>query len=343
MERSLDQLGGLLADLGLAIRAGVRAGQEAAARGEGDMERVEAETAADTIYAIDRWSEEAIAHWMENHWPSTEPVELVMEGLEEVRTFPADTPPERLRWKLIIDPIDGTRCIMFDKRPAWALLGLAPHHGDETRLSHIQVSAMVELPTRKQGLADHFVAVVGGGARAWRTQLGTGESAPLAFRPSGARDFRHGFSSLVKFFPEGRALTARLEEALWQELVGLGVSPSPVIFDDQYLSTGGQFSEILAGHDRMVGDLRPRILAALGLDSSLVCHPYDACAWPLLTEAGAVFTNLDGGFPDAPLDTTSPVEWLAFANPALAELARPVLRSAWNQLEKELHRSAACP
>ena len=113
-------------------------------------------------------------------------------------------------------------------------------------------------------------------------------------------------------------------------LVGLNSSPSPVIFDDQYLSTGGQFCEILVGHDRLVGDLRPRILAALGFPTSLVCHPYDACAWPLLVEAGAIFCDLEGNFPDAPLDTTSPVEWLAFANPTLAEIALPQIRKAWH-------------
>ena len=54
--------------------------------------RVTAVTAADTIYYVDRLSEEAILAWFEEHWPKTLPVELIMEGLEgEPVTFPTGT------------------------------------------------------------------------------------------------------------------------------------------------------------------------------------------------------------------------------------------------------------
>ena len=135
----------------------------------------------------------------------------------------------------------------------------------------------------------------------------------------------HGFSSLVKFFPEGRTLTAQIEERLWDELIGLNSGLSPQIFDDQYLSTGGQFYELLSGHDRMVGDLRPLVLRVLDMESQLVCHPYDACAWLVLSKAGVIFEHPLGGFPDAPLDTETGVAWIAYANERLASLARPVL------------------
>ena len=65
---------------------------------------------------------------------------------------------------------------------------------------------------------------------------------------------------MAKFFPEGRALTAQIEEQLWDELIGLGRDASPTIFDDQYICSGGSFYELLAGHDRMIGDLRPLVL-----------------------------------------------------------------------------------
>ena len=32
---------------------------------------------------------------------------------------------------------------------------------------------------------------------------------------------------MAKFFPEGRALTAQIEEQLWDELIGLGRMPRP--------------------------------------------------------------------------------------------------------------------
>ena len=148
---------------------------------------------------------------------------------------------------------------------------------------------------------------------------------PLEASPSQATGFAHGFSSLVKFFPEGRTLTAQIEERLWDELIGLNSSPSPVVFDDQYICTGGQFYELATGRDRMVGDLRPLIFRTLDMETSLVCHPYDCCTALVLQQAGVVFEHPLGGFPDAPLDTESGVAWVAYANESLAAQARPVL------------------
>src|SRR5258708_31252604 len=60
-------------------------------------------TAADTIYAIDKVSEEAITRWFSENWPKNEPVELVSEGLEGHGpvTFPEGTPVAETRWKCI--------------------------------------------------------------------------------------------------------------------------------------------------------------------------------------------------------------------------------------------------
>jgi len=64
----------------------------------------------------------------------------------------------------------------------------------------------------------------------------------------------------------------------------------------------------------------------LGLTSSLVCHPYDICTALILTEAGGVVEHPLGGPVKAPLDTTSPVAWVGYANPRLARAIRPVLK-----------------
>lgn len=287
-------------------------------------------TAADTIYAIDKISEEAIAHWFAEHWPKDEPVELVLEGLEGRApvTFPAGTPVAATRWKCIIDPIDGTRSLMYDKRPAWVLAGLAPQRGLSTNTSDIVVAAMTELPTTKQWRSDQVSAIAGAGREGLRAEslhLFTGRREPLLLRPSTATDFRHGFASLARFFPEGKTLTAQIEERLWQELYGVDRTNLPPIFDDQYISTGGQFYELLAGHDRMLGDLRPLVFAKVGLTSSLVCHPYDVCTELILREAGGIVEKPDGTRLDAPLDTVSPVAWIAFANETLARQVRPIL------------------
>lgn len=300
----------------------------ARAREGSKFARVAAITAEDTIFHVDKLSEAAILGWMEQHWPRAWPVELVMEGLEAETTFPRGTPVERTEWKLILDPIDGTRCIMYDKRPAWSLAGLAPQRGARTNLRDIVVAAMTELPTAKAGAADQFSAVRGGPLRATRRDLRTGSVKKWTPRPSAARDCDHGFASLVKFFPEGKALAAGLEEALWRELGLHGKDGGARVFDDQYLSTGGQLYELLVGHDRMIGDLRPLLLPRAGMPDALCCHPYDICTALLLEAAGGVVEAPDGKSLRAPLDTTSPVAWVGYANPALAKKIRPALRRA---------------
>jgi hypothetical protein len=333
MSVSHEDLRQLLCELGSEIRSAVAGA--AAAQSTGVLSQVEAETEADTIYAIDRYSEEAITAWLAARWPANEPVRLVMEGVSDDSPlcFPAGTADAATRWTLIVDPIDGTRGIMYDKRSAWALAGIAPHEtpGARPTLADIQICAMTELPTRKHAWADQLSCVLGNGVVATSTHIETGRAQQIPIRPSQSTDFRHGFSSLVKFFPEGRVFTARVEEAMWRALGCFGSTSSPVIFDDQYISTGGQFYEILSGHDRMIADLRPEIHDAVGLPGSLVCHPYDACCWPLLREEGAVFCGLDGQFPDAPLDTTSPVSWVAFANEHLSATGLPALQKAFQE------------
>lgn len=291
--------------------------------------RVAAVTAADTIYQVDKVSEAAIFAWFERHWPKKWPVELVMEGVEDGDevTFPRGTPVTKTIFKCILDPIDGTRNLMYDKRSAWALAALAPQRGARTQLSDIVVAAMTELPTSKQWRGDQLSAVRGRGVVAEMHDLRTGRRRPLALRPSRAKNFEHGFASIARFFPEGKALLAKLEEDLWRQLGVLGKNGGQLVFDDQYISTGGQIYELAVGHDRMLGDLRPPAYAKLELGSaSLCCHPYDICTALILTEAGGIIESPDGKPLRAPLDTTTPIAWMGYANPVLARTVRPVLR-----------------
>lgn len=323
----LDRARKLLCELHLFIRDALISARRRDAR---SFAKVAGVTAADTIYQVDKISEAAITTWFERHWPKSWPVEIVMEGLEdgEPLTFPAGTPVRRTLFKCIVDPIDGTRNLMYDKRSAWVLTGLAPQRGSRTSLADIIVAVMTELPTSRQWRADQVSVVRGAGRRGIVAQAfdlrGRGVEA---FQPqlSRAKDFKHGFASLVRFFPEGKALTAKLEEALWSELYG-GAQTSPLVFDDQYISTGGQLYELFVGHDRMLGDLRPLVFAKLGIVSSLTCHPYDICTELILREAGGIVERPSGGDLREPLDTTTAVAWMGYANPVLAKQVRPILR-----------------
>lgn len=289
--------------------------------------RIASVTAADTIYYVDRLSEEAIVEWFDAHWPKAWPVELVMEGLEEVTTFPRGTAVAKTVCKCILDPIDGTRGVMYDKRSAWILAGLAPQRGGKTHLGDIAVAAMTEFPTAKHGFADQVSAIRGRGVQADTLNLVSRRRRRWIPRPSRAKNFEHGFASFARFFPEGKGLLGAIEEALWRELGVLGKNGGQQVFDDQYISTGGQLFELIVGHDRMLGDLRPPAYAKLGLSSAaLCCHPYDICTALVAHEAGCIVEQPDGRPLRAPLDTTTSVSWMSYANPTLARTVRPVLR-----------------
>ncbi len=326
-----DRMMDLLFALGADIRRAVQAAR-ATATSHADLAGIATVTAADVIYRIDRVSENVILDWFAERWPAEWPVELVMEGLEDrgAVTFPVGTPVSATHWKCIIDPIDGTRNLMFDKRSAWTLAGIAPQRGAETTLGDIVVAAMAELPTTKAWRADDIGAVRGRGpagivARA--RDLRSGTAQPFTLHPSTATNFGHGFASFVRFFPEGKVLTAELEDELWRRVGGENGADYPVVFDDQYISTGGQLYEILSGHDRMIGDLRPVVLPHSGHPTALACHPYDLCSALVLEEAGGIVEAPRGGPVQAPLDTTTPVAWIGYANPTLADLVRPHLRA----------------
>jgi fructose-1,6-bisphosphatase/inositol monophosphatase family enzyme len=302
---SPDHARGLLCALGDHIRDVV-----VGARGI-DMAKIEGETVADTIYAIDRVADDTLLQWFEEHWLG---VEVVSEGLDEpvvVGNHPT--------WTVIVDTIDGTRGLMYDKRPAWCLAAAAPHGGS---LRDVVAATMTELPTTKQGATDQLSGTRGGGLRADRLDLRDGRRDPLVVRPSTATDLEHGFAGLAKFFVPGKVALAELETELFTRL------GSRHVFDDEYISSGGQIHELIAGHDRFVADLRPLVDP-----QAFACHPYDVCTAMLLEEAGGVVTDPRGLPLDAPLDTTSPVAWVGYANPELAGRIGPILAELVDELE----------
>jgi len=293
----------LLCDLGEHVRNLLRE-----ARGPA-MSEVVGATAADTIYAIDKVADEYLIDWFDQHWQN---VRVVSEGLDDPVIVGKD--PE---WTVIVDTIDGTRGLMYDKRAAWCLAGAAPLNGS---LDDIQAAAMTELPVVKQGRADQVSGTRGGGVVARRVDLSSGATEALNPRPSPATDLEHGFSQVAKFLLPGKVELASVEVALFDRL---GCS---VVFDDEYLSNGGQLFELIMGRDRFVADLRPLVVGP----EALASHPYDVCASLLLTELGGKVTDPWGAPLDAPLDTVTPVAWVGYANDHLAAWIGPVLAEIVN-------------
>src|SRR6185369_6969688 len=139
----------------------------------------------DTIYAIDRVSESLLLGLLERELADWLPLVVVAEGLPDighgpgVALLPVDAPLAAARHRVIVDPIDGTRGLMYGKRSAWILTGFAAQPPDRVpTLADVVVAVQTEIPPPKQLLADTLWAVRGQGVQATRTNLVTGLVAP---------------------------------------------------------------------------------------------------------------------------------------------------------------------
>jgi fructose-1,6-bisphosphatase/inositol monophosphatase family enzyme len=281
----------------------------------------------DTIYAIDRVAEHVLVEEIGRTIATADaPVVLVAEGLPggEV-VLPAGAERAAARWVVIVDPIDGTRGLMYQKRPGWILTGVASGPAPRT-LADIEMAVQTEIPLVKQHLSDELWAVRGNGASARRVNRLTGESTTLDPRPSRAPTIAHGFAMISRFFPGHRAALAEIDDELAEALLGPPQPGKAQLFEDQYISSGGQLYELMVGHDRFVADLRP--LFERGDAAALCCHPYDLCTELIARELGVTVTDADGRPLRAPLDVTSNVSWVGYANATLKSRIEPQLQHA---------------
>jgi len=292
---------------------------------------VAAEESSDTIYRIDRISEQVLVSGLEEV-AKRDPLVLVAEGLGDGKlVLPSGAREEDCRWRLIVDPIDGTREIMYQKRSAWVLTGVAPNSGDATRIRHIELAVQTEIPILKQHLSDQLWAARGRGMHAVRYDRIRGTRDPLALRASRATTLAHGFTSVSRFFPGVRDVLAAIDDEIVLEVLGPPDPHKAACFEDQYLSTGGQLYELIAGRDRFIADIRPllhSIVAARGLPPSLCCHPYDICTALIAQEGGVIITRPDGEPIDAPFDVDADVAWIGYANESIRESVEPALLAA---------------
>ena len=286
----------------------------------------------DTIYAIDRDVEEILVPILAVHAESLGGIVLVAEGIgEESIDFilPSHYSKEQAAIKIIIDPIDGTRGIMYDKRSAFFLAGAAVNKPNNT-LQDIEVAVMTELPTSKAMYSDSYWAIKGKGVNGERRNLITEQKIEKKAMPSQSRTIKGRFAQLSRFFPPGREILAKIEDELIMTLFPNEWQGKTIIFEDQYISSGGQLYEMLCGHDRFIGEIRTALytmLAAKGIAAGHACHPYDVCCHLIGTEAGMIITDIDGEPLNYPLDTTTSVDWLGFANQAIYDEVYPLLQS----------------
>jgi fructose-1,6-bisphosphatase/inositol monophosphatase family enzyme len=295
------------------------------------LSSVASDSDGDTIYAIDKVSEELLLEVLELEAERYGGIVLIAEGLSGGKlTLPRGTPDSAAAYRMIVDPIDGTRGLMYQKRSAWILTGVAENVGPSARLSDVVLAVQTEIPTLKQNLADELWASPGEGVQGLRVDVSTGHTQPLFLRPSRARSIEHGFAMLSRFFPGAREELAAIDDELCAALVGHASAGKALCFEDQYASSGGQLYELSAGHDRFNADLRPLLqarLVARGVPLGLCCHPYDVCTALIARELGVIVTAPDGAELNPLLDVESDVAWVGYANAELRAKIEPVLQA----------------
>jgi fructose-1,6-bisphosphatase/inositol monophosphatase family enzyme len=295
----------------------------------GTLSRVAHDQEGDTIFAIDRVAEDVLIDEIGRAIATRDaPVALVAEGLAGGRVHvPAGSNANDVKWVIIVDPIDGTRGLMYQKRPAWILTGIASGRGPHT-LADIELAVQTEIPVVKQHLCDEIWAVRGQGASARRVNRFTGESWPLDLQPSTATTIAQGFATVSRFFPGHRGELAAIDDEVVEAALGVPQPGKAQSFEDQYISSGGQLYELFAGHDRFVADLRPLVERRRTSGASLCCHPYDLCTELIARELGVSVTDERGRPLAAALDVTSNVAWVGYANDAVRAQIEPPLRRA---------------
>src|SRR5688572_2754032 len=191
------------------------------------LSHVHADDEGDTIYAIDNVAEDVLEEAIGRSIAREHgPVVLVAEGLPGGRVvLPHSASAAEARWTIIVDPIDGTRGLMYQKRPAWILTGVAARQPDQPdqpvpALSDIVLALQTEIPLVKQHLCDELWALAGQGAHGVRVNRLTGSQEPLALRPSRSTTLAHGFSTISRFFPGLRAELAALDDEIAAAALG---------------------------------------------------------------------------------------------------------------------------
>lgn len=297
-----------------------------------ELSAIAQEEEGDTIYAVDRVSEELLIEFCEREIASLAPIVLVAEGLPGGKIIlPRGIDEGSAVWRIIVDPIDGTRGLMYQKRPGWVLTGVAPNRGPETNLADIELAIQTEIPLVKQHLFDVVRAVKGEGVEAERVNRLTGERSAIRLRPSQTPTIAHGFAGVVRFFPGVREVLAEIDEEVIRGALGPVQAGKAHCFEDQYASTGGQLYELMSGHDRFIADIRPLmepVLERRGMALGICCHPYDLCTELIAREAGVIVTDPSGAALDAPLSIEADVAWAGYANAAIRAQVEPLLQSA---------------
>jgi len=292
-----------------------------------DLNTIVAEGNGDVTYRIDINSEKIIDSWFSRNAPAGGAV-VLCEGLGK-RVYPSEMDEQEVKWFILIDPLDGTRHIMYDNRSCWILTGVAENHGTQPKLYDIQAAVQTEVPTSLQEKGIVMAAVRNKGVHADIVDLNNDSIiGPYPMATSTALTLENGFAIFSNFFPGTKEIICTIEENVLKELYGEPKKNGALIFSEQYISNAGQLFMLTAGKYRMVADIRATLenyQASRGKNLPLCTHPYDLSASLIAEEAGCVLVNINGERLDYPMDLETNCTWICYANESLKSSIHPIL------------------
>ena len=325
----------LLGGLQLRIREVVQ--EDLSSQSTAFLSSVAREGAGDVSFQIDIRPEEVVEDCLRN---PPEPLIVICEGLGR-RIFPAGANDNEAKWCVIIDPLDGSREIAYGKRSAWVLAGIAPAQPAAT-LADIVWAIQTEVPPLGHARGSVVTAAKGSGAQeqVWELSGSPTVGAARALRPSVAPSVRGGFAIFADYFAGSHALVGEIAD----ETLGIVLGPmgkgEAVVYNDQYLSSGGCMYLLATGRYRFFADLRP-LIGQAGRTVGLCAHPYDLCTHLIASEAGAIVTDMAGGPLAYPLSTDTDCGWIGYANAnIMAEMRTPLATATRGFVERHAGRAA---
>jgi len=340
MQAALDaweeRLRGLCDEIRACARAAMRSAMDRGALHE--VDRPVAEGAGDVSFGLDLPTEAVVTRWLEQR-ARRSPLSLLSEesGWRHLGPDPdaAHGAPIALAGfdhggpRIVVDPVDGTRNLMADLRPAWTALALCPPGPDQPRLSDVTYGLLAEIPDSRAARYRVLQARAGGGASMEERDLERGRlvrARPLVADGDDRAD--HGYFPFFCFDAAMRPALAAVAAEFFARLEREERARVEHCFDDQYICNAGQLALLALGTYRLVADLRAALLERVPA-ACTTSKPYD-CAGAILVarETGCIVTAPDGSQLDFPLDARTAVGFVGWANRATHERLGPHLAAA---------------
>jgi hypothetical protein len=282
----------------------------------------------DVSYGIDARCEKIIDRWFMEYPPAGGAV-VICEGLGKL-TYPYGFDESDAKWRILIDPLDGTRHIMYDNRSAWILTGIALNNGGQTSLDDICAAIQTEVPVVLQDKGAVLKAIKHQGAELKYYDLRSGNEVKthVALTPSSAATLENGFGVFVNVFPGTKVIISELEERVLYHLYGSPEENSALVFSEQYISSAGQLFMLMTGKYRIAVDIRG-LLGGYQLERNqklpLCAHPYDLSAALIAIESGCIVRDTYGGVLNCPMYLDTNCSWVGYANAELFNEIHPII------------------